>query len=91
MRRLTWFAIGAVTGIVAYRRGQELLADARRQGIVPAVTQAGASAIATASAARAIIAGESAPPPVAQLGAAAVSVVKGGVRTWTPQRSAAAS
>ena len=50
MRRLLWTAIGAAGGILAYRKGQQLLLQAQEQGILVTAQQAGAS-IGTAAAA----------------------------------------
>lgn len=44
MRRLVWVAVGAVGGIVVYRRVEQALIQAREQGVVATVQQAGASA-----------------------------------------------
>jgi hypothetical protein len=44
MRRLVWVAVGAVGGILAYRRAQEAIADAREKGVVASAQQVGLSA-----------------------------------------------
>jgi len=48
MRRIAWIAVGAVGGIIVYRRGRQFVADAREQGIAASAQQAGASAWASA-------------------------------------------
>ncbi len=50
MRRLLWTAIGAAGGILAYRKGQQLLLQAQEQGMLVTAQQAGAS-VGTAAAA----------------------------------------
>ncbi len=40
MRRLVWTAIGAAGGIWAYRKGSELLDQAREQGVALTIQQA---------------------------------------------------
>lgn len=93
MRRLVWLGLGAAVGVVAYRRGQRLVDDSRSNGIVPTVAQASAGALASATAAAATVRAIASTPgaPAAQLGAAAATIVRGGGRPWTPQRSAVAS
>lgn len=94
MRRLGWLGLGIVIGVIGHRRAQQLLASARSEGIVPTVTRVGADAQATASAATAVLrslAGPTAVAPKVGLGDAAAVVMRGGRRTWTPQRSEVAS
>ena len=50
MRRLLWTAIGAAGGILAYRKGQQLLFQAQDQGMLVTAQQVGAS-VGTAAAA----------------------------------------
>jgi hypothetical protein len=50
VRRLLWTAIGAAGGILAYRKGQQLLLQAQEQGMLVTAQQAGAS-VGTAAAA----------------------------------------
>lgn len=57
MRRIVWVAIGAAGGILAYRRVQQALDDARERGVVLSVQQVGLSAVQAASTARALAAG----------------------------------
>lgn len=57
MRRLVWVALGAAGGIVAYRRGQQLLADARERGVVLSAQQAGLSAMQAFAGARTLATG----------------------------------
>jgi len=57
MRRIVWVAIGAAGGILAYRRVQQALEDARERGVVLSVQQVGLSAAQAASTARALAAG----------------------------------
>jgi hypothetical protein len=60
MRRMVWIAVGAVGGIVVYRRAEQALADAREKGMVVSVQQAGASAASALSTARAMASGAAA-------------------------------
>ena len=39
MKRLVWLGVGAAVGIVAYRKGTALLAQAKDQGVVVTTTQ----------------------------------------------------
>jgi hypothetical protein len=48
MRRIAWIAVGAVGGIIVYRRGRQFVSDARQQGMAATAQQAGASAWASA-------------------------------------------
>jgi hypothetical protein len=66
MRRLVWIAVGAAGGIVAYRRAQQVVADARERGVVLSLQQAGASASGALSAVRAVAAGVIEPRPAQQ-------------------------
>jgi hypothetical protein len=89
MRRIVWVAIGAAGGIVAYRRIQQALEDARERGVVLSVQQVGLSAVQAASTARALASGAvsavesrgSASPRVGSVGAAAAYVMN-----QSPQR-----
>lgn len=47
MRRLVWTAIGAAGGIWAYRKGSELLEQAREQGVALTIQQVALSATQT--------------------------------------------
>lgn len=47
MRRLVWTAIGAAGGIWAYRKGSELLDQAREQGVALTIQQAALSTTQT--------------------------------------------
>lgn len=57
MRRMVWVALGAAGGIVAYRRLEQALEDARQRGVVLSAQQAGLSAVAAATRAREIVRG----------------------------------
>lgn len=57
MRRIVWVAVGAAGGILAYRRIQQALSDARERGVVLSVQQVGLSAVQAAGAARALASG----------------------------------
>lgn len=57
MRRIVWVAVGAAGGILAYRRVQQALEDARERGVVLSMQQVGLSAVQAASSARALAAG----------------------------------
>jgi hypothetical protein len=54
---MVWVAVGAVGGILAYRRAQELIADARERGVVLSVQQAGLSTVSALAAARTLAQG----------------------------------
>ena len=60
MRRMVWVAVGAVGGILAYRKAQETLADARERGVVLSAQQAGLSAASALSTAKAMASGAAA-------------------------------
>ena len=60
MRRLVWVAVGAVGGVLAYRKAQEALADARERGVVLSAQQVGLSAATALATARAAAAGAAA-------------------------------
>jgi hypothetical protein len=60
MRRMVWVAVGAVGGILAYRKTQEALADARERGIVLSAQQVGQSAASALGTARAMASGAAA-------------------------------
>lgn len=60
MRRMVWVAVGAVGGILAYRKAQESLADARERGVVLSAQQAGLSAASALGTARLMAAGAAA-------------------------------
>ncbi len=47
MRRLVWTAIGAAGGIWAYRKGSELLDQARQQGVAVTIQQVALTATQT--------------------------------------------
>ncbi|MFZ9986936.1 MAG: hypothetical protein ACO3JT_06100 [Candidatus Nanopelagicales bacterium] len=55
MRRTVWVAIGATAGVIAYRRGQKLLEEARAKGVVGSVQAATISASAMAASARGLL------------------------------------
>jgi len=57
MRRAVWVAIGAVGGIVAYRRIEQAMADARERGVVLSVQQMGLSTVQAITTARTMAAG----------------------------------
>lgn len=60
MRRLVWVAVGAVGGILAYRKAQETIADARERGVVLSAQQAGVSAVTALATAKAMATGAAA-------------------------------
>lgn len=78
MRRLVWVTVGAVAGIVVYRRVERAVADTRERGVVATVQQAGASAAHAVDVARQVagqaIAATREEPPAAP-GAAAAAVL----------------
>lgn len=47
MSRVIWLAVGAVGGIVLYRKGQSILDEAREQGVISSAQKAGAAAAGT--------------------------------------------
>ena len=57
MRRIVWVAIGAAGGVLAYRRIQQAIDDARERGVVLSVQQVGLSAVQAANTARSLAAG----------------------------------
>ena len=54
MSRIVWLAVGAVGGIVLYRKGQAVIDEAREQGVVSSAQKAGAAAAGTIAAATTI-------------------------------------
>lgn len=44
MRRIVWVAVGAAGGILAYRRAQQAMAEAKERGVVLSAQQVGVSA-----------------------------------------------
>ncbi|MDO8307844.1 MAG: hypothetical protein Q7V58_05745 [Actinomycetota bacterium] len=56
MRRIVWIAVGAAGGIYAYRRGAQVLAEARERGVVLSAQQAGLSAVSALNAAKSMAA-----------------------------------
>ena len=60
MRRMVWVAVGAVGGILAYRKAQEAMADARERGVVLSAQQVGISAASALGTARAMASGAAA-------------------------------
>ncbi len=57
MRRWVWVAVGAAGGILAYRRGQQMVAEARERGVVLSAQQVGLSAAQAVSSARVMATG----------------------------------
>ena len=57
MRRMVWVAIGAAGGIVAYRKVQQAMVDARERGVVLSVQQVGLSAAQALTTARVVATG----------------------------------
>ena len=55
MRRTMWVALGATAGVIAYRRGQKLLEEARAKGVVGSVQAATISATTVAASARSLL------------------------------------
>lgn len=55
MRRTVWVALGATAGVIAYRRGQKLLEEARARGVVGSVQAATISASTVAASARSLL------------------------------------
>ena len=63
MGRMVWIALGAAGGIVAYRKGQELLEDARSRGVIGSLRAASGSAAGLAEGTRSIVQKALAPNP----------------------------
>ncbi len=59
MRRTVWIALGATAGVIAYRRGQKLVEEARARGVVGSVQAATLSASTVAASARSLLEGMS--------------------------------
>jgi hypothetical protein len=57
MRRIVWVAVGAAGGIVAYRRIQQAMLEARERGVVLSVQQVGLSAMQAVNSARVLASG----------------------------------
>lgn len=83
MRRTVWLALGATAGVIAYRRGQKLLEEAKSRGLVGSVQAATFSATTVAASARSLLesvsgTGNAEAPPVRSApvtGAAAARVL----------------
>jgi hypothetical protein len=73
MRRIVWVALGAAGGIVAYRRAQQAMADAKERGVVLSAQQVGVSAVTAVASAKALAtsATQWSPPSVSSPGTAA--------------------
>jgi hypothetical protein len=56
VKRLVWLGVGAAVGIVAYRKGTELMAQAKAQGVVVTTTQVVASSKAALDQAQQLLA-----------------------------------
>jgi hypothetical protein len=52
---MLWVAVGAAGGVVAYRKGQQLLSEAKQRGVVGSVQAATGSAAEAASGARSLV------------------------------------
>jgi hypothetical protein len=70
MRRTVWIALGATAGVIAYRRGQKLLEEAKARGVVGSVQAATFSATTVAASARSLL------ESVSGSGAAETTVVR---------------
>ena len=55
MRRTFWFALGAASGILAYRRGQRFVDESRERGIVMTIQQAAVNASQAVESARTMV------------------------------------
>lgn len=60
MSRLFWIAVGAAGGILVYRRGQQVAADARERGVVLTAQQVALSTVATVNSVRSVVASQAA-------------------------------
>ena len=52
MSRVFWIAVGAAGGIWAYRRSQQVMADARERGVVLTAQQVALSTVSTITSVR---------------------------------------
>ena len=64
MSRMVWIALVAAGGIVAYRKGQELLEEARNRGVIGTLQAASGSAAGLAEGTRSIMQKALTPNPV---------------------------
>ena len=55
MGRLVWVAVGAAGGVLAYRKAQQVLEEARERGVVASLQAASGSAAGIAQGARALV------------------------------------
>ncbi len=55
MGRMLWIAVGAAGGVVAYRKGKQLLDEAKVRGVVGSVQAATGTAAEAASGARSLV------------------------------------
>jgi hypothetical protein len=55
MGRMLWIAVGAAGGVVAYRKGKQLLDEAKVRGVVGSVQAATGTAADAASGARSLV------------------------------------
>lgn len=85
MRRIVWVAVGAAGGILAYRRAEQALADARERGFVLSAQQVGLSAVGAVTSARALAA--SAAARTAEVRAAQASPPSGAAAARVLSRS----
>ena len=88
MRRIVWVAVGAAGGIIAYRRAQQALADAKERGVVVSAQQVGMSAVGAVTTAKALAvsAAQRTPSSAARPGAAASNVLARSRTSATPQQ-----
>jgi hypothetical protein len=80
VRRLLWTAIGAAGGILAYRKGQQLLLQAQEQGMLVTAQHAGASVGTAAAALVAVISR----PQVSPIANSSTGSVKGATAGSVP-------
>ena len=87
MRRIVWVAVGAAGGIIAYRRAQQALADAKERGVVVSAQQVGLSAASAVTSAKALAvsAAQWTPPSAPSPGAAASKVLARSRTTPRPE------
>ena len=55
MSRVFWIAVGAAGGIWAYRRGQQVAAEARERGVVLTAQQVALSTVSTITTVRSAV------------------------------------
>lgn len=73
MGRMVWIALGAAGGIVVYRKGRELMEEAKTRGVVGSLQAASGSAAGLAEGTRSILQKARTPHPVTPVDAPAAA------------------